>query len=366
MIASFASPSGGGASPPSVGDVPSVATSRECKGANDRVTGYGAVCVDDLHGGQIARSPGESDSLAKGWLVRMIERTPLADVGELPLNVFTEQAPKLIDAILDELPRAGGEADFELGSELHEQVATFASQREGADAAARIPRDLAALQAILIETLRRQGESQPGDFARDVTALAELFGAIYGALAALRGGISIAPAVTLDEDPLTGLPGSRSFDERLRVLLAEQRRYGTEFALALLDVDGLAKVNDAYGRAGGDRMLNAVAAVLRRQVREVDQVFRLEEDEFAILSPHTRADTLVPLADRVADLISRSQVHDGPRIAVATGIVDCPTDGLNAERLLESAAEATYAAKASGVTVGRSPNADRPSVLQDP
>jgi diguanylate cyclase (GGDEF)-like protein len=171
---------------------------------------------------------------------------------------------------------------------------------------------------------------------------------------------------TLDEDPLTGLPGSRSFDERLRVLLAEQRRYGTEFALALLDVDGLAKVNDAYGRAGGDRMLNAVAAVLRRQVREVDQVFRLEEDEFAILAPHTRADTLVPLADRVADLISRSQVHDGPRIAVATGIVDCPTDGLNAERLLESAAEATYAAKASGVTVGRSPNADRPSVLQDP
>ena len=118
-------------------------------------------------------------------------------------------------------------------------------------------------------------------------------------------------------------------------------------------------------------MLNAVAAVLRRQVREVDQVFRLEEDEFAILAPHTRADTLVPLADRVADLIARSQVHDGPRIAVATGIVDCPTDGLNAERLLESAAEATYAAKASGVTVGRSPNAERPigsarSVAADP
>jgi diguanylate cyclase (GGDEF)-like protein len=113
-------------------------------------------------------------------------------------------------------------------------------------------------------------------------------------------------------------------------------------------------------------MLNAVAAVLRRQVREVDQVFRLEEDEFAILAPHSRSDSLVPLADRIADLIARSQVHDGPRIAVATGIVDCPTDGLNAERLLESAAEATYAAKASGVTVGRSPNADRSSVLQDP
>ncbi len=296
----------------------------------------------------------------------MIERTPLADVGELPLNVFTEQAPRLVDAILDELPRVSTGGDYEMGTELHEQAVAFARLREGAGAPARIPRDLAALHAILIESLRRRGEQQPGDFARDVTALAELFGAIEAAIAAARVGVSLEPSATLDEDPLTGLPGSRSFDERLRVLLAEQRRYGTDFALALLDVDGLSKVNDAYGRAGGDRMLNAVAAVLRRQVREVDQVFRLEEDEFAILAPHTRAETLVPLADRVADLISRSQVHDGPRIAVATGIVDCPTDGLNAERLLESAAEATYAAKASGVTVGRSPNADPPTVLQDP
>jgi diguanylate cyclase (GGDEF)-like protein len=322
--------------------------------------------VDDLHGSQIARSPSESDSLAKEWLVRMIERTPLADVGELPLNVFTEQAPKLVDVILDELPRVSTGGDYETSPELHEQAVTFAQLREGAGAPALISRDLGALHAILIEALRRRGEQQPGDFARDVTALAELFGAIEAAIAATRAGVSIRSSATLDEDPLTGLPGSRSFDERLRVLLAEQRRYGTDFALALLDVDGLSKVNDAYGRPGGDRMLNAVAAVLRRQVREVDQVFRLEEDEFAILAPHTRAETLVPLAGRVADLISRSQVHDGPRIAVATGIVDCPTDGLNAERLLESAAEATYAAKASGVTVGRSPNADPPSVLQDP
>jgi diguanylate cyclase (GGDEF)-like protein len=322
--------------------------------------------VDDLHGSQIARSTGEHDQLAKEWLVRMIERTPLADVGELPLNAFTDLAPKLVDGILTELPRVSDEPAYELSTELYENAVGFARLREGTGTLARLPRDMATLQAILIETLRRQGEREPGDFARDTAALAELFGAMQAAIGTTREGVSMAPAVTLDEDPLTGLPGSRSFDERLRVLLAEQRRYGTEFALALLDVDGLSRVNDAYGRTGGDRMLNAVAAVLRRQIREVDQVFRLEEDEFAILAPHTRADTLVPLADRVSDLIARSQVHEGPRIAVATGIVDCPTDGLNAERLLESAAEATYAAKASGVSVGRSPSADRPSVLQDP
>ena len=323
--------------------------------------------MDDLHGGQIAGSPDERDRLAKEWLVRLIERTPLTDVGELPLAHFTEQAPKLIEAILDELPGASGTAELELSPALAEQAAEFAKLRESAGGVARLPRDLAALQAILIEALRRKGEREPGDFARDVTALAELFGAIDAAIAGPgEGGSASTIAVGRDEDPLTGLPGSRSFEERLRTLLAEQRRYGTEFALALIDVDGLGKVNDAYGRGGGDRMLNAVAAVLRRQVREVDQIFRLEEDEFAILAPHTRADNLVPLADRIAELIERSQVHDGPRIAVATGIVDCPTDGLNAERLLESAAEATYAAKAAGVTVGRSPTASEPTVLQDP
>ena len=322
--------------------------------------------MDDLHGSQIARSTDERDRLAKEWLVRLIERTSLTDVGELPLAQFTEHAPKLIDAILEEIPRATEDAERELSPALVEQSIAFARLRESAGGAARLPRDLGALQAILIEALRRKGERTPGDFARQVIALAELFGAIDAAIASTREGVSVSPTVKVDEDPLTGLPGSRSFDERLRTLLAEQRRYGTEFALALIDVDGLGKVNDAYGRSGGDRMLNAVAAVLRRQVREVDQVFRLEEDEFAILAPHTRADNLVPLADRIADLIARSQVHDGPRIAVATGIVDCPTDGLNAERLLESAAEATYAAKAAGATVGRSPNAEAPPVLQDP
>jgi diguanylate cyclase (GGDEF)-like protein len=322
--------------------------------------------VEGLHGSQIPRSIGDPEGLAKQWLVRMVERTPLAEVAELPVAAFTENVPRLVEALLAALERSRAGDPVELNTELHDLALAFARMRDDEGAAARIPRDLSALHAILIEELRRQGEREPGDFARHVSTLAELFGAINSAIIAARGGFSLSPTVTVDEDPLTGLAGSRSFEARLRVLLAEQRRYGTEFALALTDVDGLSKVNDAYGRDAGDRMLNAVAAVLRRQVREVDQIFRLEEDEFAILAPQTRADNLVPLADRIADLIARSQVHDGPRIAVATGIVECPIDGLNAERLLESAAEATYAAKASGATVGRSPNADRPSVLQDP
>ena len=64
-------------------------------------------------------------------------------------------------------------------------------------------------------------------------------------------------------------------------------------------------------------------------------------------------------------MITTSQTPDGPRIAIAAGIVDCPADGLSAERLLESATEATYAARGAGAPVARSSHgAD--AVLQDP
>ena len=147
----------------------------------------------------------------------------------------------------------------------------------------------------MIEAVRREvPEKEPGAFARAVGRLVDLFGAIQGevtrSLVESRGGGAA-------HDPVTGLPGPVQLDEWLHILLAEQRRYGHTFALALVDVDGLGRINEAHGRPTGDRMLTAVAGVLRRQLRDVDQAFRLEEDEFAVLAPHTEATGLVPMAD---------------------------------------------------------------------
>ncbi len=171
-----------------------------------------------------------------------------------------------------------------------------------------------------METLRRElPEREPGEFAHAVKRLAEVFGTIQGTVArelvAERSGGAA-------DDPVTGLPGPVQLDEWLRILLAEQRRYGHGFALALIDIDGLGRINDAYGRESGDRMLVAVAAILRLQLRDVDQAFRLEEDEFAIVAPHTDAAGMVAIATRIAGLISGSQSAAGPRIAIAAGVVE--------------------------------------------
>lgn len=314
---------------------------------------------------QIACSQRERQQLAKHWLVRMIERTPLADVGELPVDWIVAQAPDLIATIVSALSDSAQPTGGELTEEERLRAAALIDLRQGPDAAEQISRDLGALQGLLIETIRGQvAEREPGDFARSVGRLAEIFAALQGVVSATLVG---ELGERIAGDSLTGLPGPAQMDELLDSLLAEQRRYGHPFALALVDVDGLGRINDAYGRSAGDRMLAAVAAVLRRQLREVDLTFRLEQDEFAVLAPHTEAVKLVPMARRLAGLIGRSQDPDGPRIAIVAGIADCPGDGVSAERLLESATEATYAAKASGAAVGRSPGASGPPVLlQDP
>jgi diguanylate cyclase (GGDEF)-like protein len=157
-------------------------------------------------------------------------------------------------------------------------------------------------------------------------------------------------AATIDE--LTGLPAQPQLEEWMRLLLAEERRYGHGFAFALIDIEGLAKINQAYGRGSGDRMVSAVAGVIRRQIRACDKAFRLGEDEFAVIAPHTDAAGLVPMAERTAALIAESQAPDGPRIAIAAGVSACPADGRSTEHLIARAEEATYAAKAAGKAVG--------------
>jgi diguanylate cyclase (GGDEF)-like protein len=317
--------------------------------------------VDASAAGQILPTQAQREQLAKDWLLQMIDRTPLNAVGELPIPWLTAEAPPLIATILEAL--ADPDPAGKLAEADRARAGRLARLRTGPRAPEQIPVDLAALQGLLVQTLSRElPEREPGDYARAVERLANVFGSIQGAVASELVAERTAGA---DHDPVTGLPGRTQLDEWLGILFAEQRRYGHTFALALLDVDGLGKINDAYGHDAGDRMLVAIAAILRRQLRDVDRAFRLEEDEFAIVATHTAAADLAPMAARLANLISRPQSPEGPRIAIAVGIVDCPGDGLSAERLLESAAEASYAAKASGAAVARSPN-DSDSVLQDP
>ena len=88
-----------------------------------------------------------------------------------------------------------------------------------------------------------------------------------------------------DHDALTGLFNRRRFEEELERHIAHGRRYGMSGALLLLDLDGFKRVNDTHGHRTGDRVLTAVAGVLRHRLRESDVIARFGGDEFAVLMP---------------------------------------------------------------------------------
>jgi diguanylate cyclase (GGDEF)-like protein len=85
------------------------------------------------------------------------------------------------------------------------------------------------------------------------------------------------------EDPLTGLPNRRAFDDRLARELACSTRTDAPFALILADLNDLKGTNDRHGHRAGDQLLSAVGDRLRSVARETDVAARLGGDEFGIL-----------------------------------------------------------------------------------
>jgi diguanylate cyclase (GGDEF)-like protein/PAS domain S-box-containing protein len=169
-----------------------------------------------------------------------------------------------------------------------------------------------------------------------------------------------------EHDPLTGLSNRRVLGAELSRQVARDRRYGSQSALLLVDLDRFKEINDEWGHAAGDRVLQAVAQALCERVRHTDLVARLGGDEFAVLLPSTPRSGAENLAkDLVQDLRRlRVDAGDGGWIALTASIGLASTDELSPdsdeEGLLAAADAAMYRAKRSGrdgLAVHRPPGA---------
>jgi diguanylate cyclase (GGDEF)-like protein len=152
-------------------------------------------------------------------------------------------------------------------------------------------------------------------------------------------------------DALTGLGNYRFLVERLGEESRRAARYGLPLALAMIDVDGLKRLNDTRGHAAGNTVLERVGRVLRAEVRESDAAARYGGDEFVVLLPHTTMEE----AARFAERVRRRLAAVGVPVTISVGVAalapspahDAPADRL-AERLIEAADGALYRAKRAG------------------
>ena len=152
-------------------------------------------------------------------------------------------------------------------------------------------------------------------------------------------------------DPLTGLPNRRMFFERLQQAIANARRTHQPLALLFIDLDYFKEINDNHGHALGDEVLKAVARLLSSATREVDTVARLGGDEFVILfnvleEPQDIQRVVHKLHERFQSPLRIDGLALNVRASI--GVSRYPEDGDSAERLMQHADRAMYAAKNDG------------------
>ena len=100
-------------------------------------------------------------------------------------------------------------------------------------------------------------------------------------------------------DDLTQLHNRRFFFPEARAALARSLRYELPYSILLLDIDHFKAVNDNFGHATGDVVLQQVASTIRAQTREGDILARFGGEEFIVALPNTDRDGAMLLAERI-------------------------------------------------------------------
>jgi diguanylate cyclase (GGDEF)-like protein/PAS domain S-box-containing protein len=152
-------------------------------------------------------------------------------------------------------------------------------------------------------------------------------------------------------DVLTHLPNRVLFKDRLAQALALAERQEKKLAVMFVDLDYFKKINDSLGHQVGDKLLQAVAGRLIACVRRTDTVSRFGGDEFAILlSQIEQAEDAAFSARKILRSLAVPYVIDNKSldISASVGASAYPTDGRDAESLLNKADAAMYEAKQHG------------------
>lgn len=152
-------------------------------------------------------------------------------------------------------------------------------------------------------------------------------------------------------DSLTGLHNRRHFLELAELEFHRARRYQHPLSAMMLDIDHFKRVNDTYSHALGDQVIQAVAALCRENLRDIDLMGRYGGDEFVALVPEVNLDDARKAAERLRKIIADAPIDTerGPlNITISIGVVALTPDYLDFASLLNQADAALYTAKNAG------------------
>lgn len=152
-------------------------------------------------------------------------------------------------------------------------------------------------------------------------------------------------------DDLTGLLRAGSFWERAEDLTQSALAAHYPVAFVFLDVDDFKQINDQYGHATGDLVLQSIGTLLRRAVRQGDLLGRLGGEEFGWLMIGITGDEALAITQRVLAACAQQNTPGRPTVGLSGGlaVVDgSTTSRITAWDLARKADQALYRAKAHG------------------
>jgi len=151
--------------------------------------------------------------------------------------------------------------------------------------------------------------------------------------------------------------GRRIFDKRILFydldgMVKQVKKDGVRFSTLFVDLDGLKKINDKFGHAAGDKVIEKVIAVLLSHARGTDSVYRFGGEEFVVLLPRTTKIYAQMIASKILEAARRTPLKVNNSvidIEVSIGVSSFNRSNVeNVKTLLEVADAALFKAKRSG------------------
>ena len=143
------------------------------------------------------------------------------------------------------------------------------------------------------------------------------------------------------------MPNARSLFLHLDGEIARCKRGNSRLTVIVCDLDGFKQVNDRFGHLTGNRVLQRVSMGLRECSREYDFVARMGGDEFVLVVPELRPETILGKIQQISEMVRAigREVCDDDVLDLSLGEAQYGADGLHAEDLLAEADRRMYIMK---------------------
>lgn len=238
------------------------------------------------------------------------------------------------------------------GPLLRGNTTGFFANQEDAKNIANLLNTVPDIREIEVEMLNVQGRK----FTAEMAAINMDYAGVAAVLVAIndisaRKQLEQELFLQANTDALTAISNRRHFMDQAEQELRRARRFGRELSLMMLDLDHFKSINDKFGHAAGDQVLQSFVKISADSLRQSDIMGRLGGEEFAVLLPETTLDQAIYVAERLRESIAArpiATIKGAVPASVSIGITRLSDEDLTLDLMLSRADELLYKAKKNG------------------